>query len=127
MSNILKRIAGLAFAVAFLMAIVLFTDYGRGYIPLGTAKIIFIVSGAIGLVLNLISFQSGKHTAMFNMLYWAGSIVIFIGLIFVQFRLPYGMYIVIGGMVALGVSILLPDSLAKKLDEKDKPEVLDDL
>ena len=108
---ILKKIAGIAFAIAFLMAIVLFTDFGREYISFYTAKIIFMISGAVGLLLNLLSFQSGKHSTLFNFLYWAGSIVLFVGLTFLLSNLPYGYYVIITGIGIVGVSFILPESL----------------
>ncbi len=116
---ILKRIAGVAFAIAFLMAIVLFTNTGRQYISLPTAKIVFMISGAIGLFLNLLSFQSGKHSKIFNFLYWSGSIVLFIGLVFQLMRYPYWFYIIIVGMVVIGISFVLPESLIERKEESD--------
>ena len=121
----LKKVAGIAFGIAFLMAIVLFTGNGRSYISIPTAKIIFIGSGAIGLFLNLLSFQSGKNGSIFSFFYWAGSLVVFLGLIFLIMRWPYGYYIVIGGMAILGISFFLPE----KLNDNKKPnaDLLDDL
>ncbi len=104
-----KKFAGIAFAIAFLMAIVLFTGTGRNYISLGTAKLIFMISGAIGLFLNLLSFRSGKHNAGFNFLYWAGSIILFAGLTFLLMRWPYGYYIIVTGLVIVGVSFFIPE------------------
>jgi drug/metabolite transporter (DMT)-like permease len=115
-TEILKRIAGGFFVIAFLMAIVLYKGVGREYISLYTAKIIFLVAGALGLFLNLLTFQSGKHSPVFNFLYWSGSIVLFTGLVFLQFRLPYGFYIIVAGLVVLGVSFILPASLIEKKD-----------
>ena len=122
---ILKKIAGVSFAIAFLMAIVLFTGTGREYISLGTAKIIFMVCGAIGLLFNLLSFQSGKQAPLFNFLYWSGSIVLFIGLTFLLMRWPYGFYIIITGLCILGVSFFLPESLLAP--KEDNSDLLDDI
>lgn len=108
-----KRYSGIAFAIAFLMAIVLFAGVGRSYIPMGTAKLIFIISGAIGLVLNLLSFKTGKHGPLFNFLYWTGSIVLFIGLNFILLKYPYGFYIIVSGIFILGISFILPEKLAE--------------
>ena len=116
---ILKKFAGIAFAIAFLMAIVLFTNIGRQYISLSIAKIIFMISGAIGLLLNLLSFQSGKNTLLFNFLYWTGSIVLFVGLTFILMRYPYGFYIIITGLVIVGASFILPESLLYKKDSNN--------
>lgn len=121
---LIKKLSGLSFAIAFLMAIVLFTNIGRDYIPLYIAKNIFIGAGAIGLILNLIGFQNGNTSPLYNFLFWAGSIVLFLGLTFLLMRWPYGFYIIITGLVIIGASFFLPESLLKK---KDESELLDDL
>ena len=120
-----KKIAGIAFGIAFLMAIVLFTGNGRSYISIPTAKIIFIITGAIGLFLNLLSFQSGKNGNIFSFFYWAGSLIVFVGLIFLLMHWQYGYYIVIGGMAILGISFFLPEQLIQ--DKKNNSDLLDDL
>jgi len=117
--NVLKKIAGIAFAIAFLCAIVLFGGIGRQYISIYYAKIVFMVAGAIGLILNLLSFESGKHSPFFSLLYWLGSIVLFIGLVFLQLRLPFGFHIVVGGLIILGLSFVLPSNLVEKPQEND--------
>lgn len=122
---LLKRIAGVCFALAFLMAVVLFGGYGRQYISISTAKMIFLGAGALGLLLNLVSFQSGKHSPFFSFIYWAGSIILFTGLTFILMRWPYGFYIVVTGLVVLGLSFVLPESLVNA-KEKD-PNILDDV
>ena len=121
---VLKKIAGLAFAVSFLMAIVLFTGTGREYIPISLAKTIFLICGAIGLFLNLLSFRTGKHGSVFSFLYWSGSIVLFIGLSFLMLRYPYGFYIIVTGMILLGISFIMPEKIIS--EEKDN-DLLDDL
>lgn len=113
---IVKKIAGIAFAIAFIMALRLFGDIGREYISLYNAKLVFMGAGAIGLLLNLFSFQTGKHNPIYSFLYWGGSIILFIGLVFLQFQWPYGFYIIIAGLLILGVSFLIPieENKAKK-------------
>lgn len=120
--KIVKNIAGIAFLLAFLMAIVIFGNVGTNYIDRSTARLIFMFSGAIGLLLNLISFQTGKHHPLFSFIYWAGSIVLFSGLIFIQFGLPYGNYILITGMLILGASFVVPTNDS---DEKANDDLLD--
>ncbi|MBL4861590.1 MAG: hypothetical protein JKY09_01040 [Crocinitomicaceae bacterium] len=124
--KVLKKIAGIAFAIAFLMAIVLFTNIGHQYISIANAKIIFIGAGAVGLLLNLITFQSGKHNAVFNFIYWIGSIILFVGLVFLLMRWPNGFYILVAGVITLGVSILLPtDWITPKSDDSDLLDNID--
>ncbi len=120
-----KKYAGVAFAIAFLMAIVLFTGTGRSYISMGTAKIIFMIAGALGLFLNLISFKSGQHSQGFNFFYWAGSIILFAGLTFLLMRWPYGYYIIVTGLVIVGVSFFIPERfISPKQEDSD---LLDDM
>jgi len=121
---IIKRIAAVCFAIAFLMAIVLFTRYGSQYISIPTARIIFMVSGAIALVLNLFNFQSGKHNPTFNLAFWLGSIVLFIGLTFRFMHLPYHRYIVIAGLGITGLSFFLGPTLTR--GKSDNSDLLDD-
>lgn len=121
----LKKIAGIAFGVAFLMAIVLFTGNGRNYISLPVAKTIFIITGAVGLFLNLLSFQSGKSGSVFSFFYWAGSLIVFLGLIFLLMHWPFAYYIIIAGMAILGVSFILPEKLIA--EQKNDSDLLDDL
>jgi hypothetical protein len=123
---IMKRIASIFFGLAFIMALNLFAGVGREWISPSLARTLFIAFGAVALFLNLFSFQSGKHSPVFNFLYWSGTIIAFIGLVFQQFRLPYGLYILIAGMIVLGVSLVLPESLVRS--DSDKPEdLIDDL
>ncbi len=120
---ILKRIAALCFAVAFLMAIVLFAGYGRSLIHSGLARILFLIFGAAGLLLNLISFRYSKHDAGFNLVYWFGSIILFIGLVFMMMHWPYGFYILLAGLFTVGISFLLPSGLVDKEQKND--DILD--
>ncbi len=119
----LKKIAGISFAIAFLMAIVLFTGIGRTFVPGNTAKFLFLTFGAIALVLNLISYKSGKHEKTFNFFYWIGSIVAFIGIMFKILHWPFSSIILIMGAGILVVSFLLPNKFKKV--EKDE-DLLDD-
>ena len=121
---ILKRIAGICFGVSFLMAIVLFTNIGIGIFPKSVAKIIFLIVGSIALLLNLLSFRFGKHDANFNFFYWLGSVIVFIGLIFLLMHWPLPYYVIIGGMAIVGFSFIYNP----KIDgtNSDKSDLLDD-
>lgn len=122
--EILKRIAGFSFGIAFLMAILLFGGLRQNVISMSTARIIFMICGGIGLLFNLITFQSGKNSMLFNFLYWIGSIILFVGLIFLQMHWPFGFQIILGGIITLGLSFVLPSSLVNKEDKNE--ELLDD-
>lgn len=121
--QILKKISGIAFAISFILAIVLFTRTGLQYISFKTAKNIFIISGGLALFLNLINFQASKHNPIYSLVYWAGSIVLFIGLIFYLMHWPYGFYIIIAGLATTGISFLIPTN---KTVNKKNQDLLDD-
>ncbi len=123
---VLKRVASVAFGISFLLAINIFAGVGREYMDVRTARLLFLIFGAIALLANLLSFQSGKNGPVFNFLYWAGSIIAFVGLIFHQFHLPYSMIVIIAGMGILGISFVLPSGLDRLENQKDD-DLLDNL
>lgn len=116
---VLKKVAGFLFIVAFLMAIVLFTRFGSNLVPLSLAKLIFLISGAVAILLNLISFRQGKHSAEFNLIYWIGSILLFLGLVFKLMHWPYSTYIILGGIAIVGISFIYNPSFEKEQDESN--------
>lgn len=122
---IVKRIASICFAIAFLMALVLFARVGREYISVPVARIVFMIAGAAALVLNLFSFRMDRHkNPSFNFVFWLGSVVLFVGLIFQFLHWPYHQFIVMAGLGITGVSFFLsPTLLSGKSDNSD---VLDD-
>tara|TARA_B110000285_G_scaffold95938_1_gene109413 strand:- start:7631 stop:7996 length:366 start_codon:yes stop_codon:yes gene_type:complete len=120
---ILKKIAGIAFIVSFLMAIRVFTGNGGQYISYPVAKYIFLVSGAIALLLNLLSFQYGKGSQMFNLFYWIGSVLLFMGLAFKILHFPYVFPIIIAGLIFFSISFIVP-SINK--EDNSPSDLLDD-
>ena len=122
--KVLKRGAAVAFGVAFLMALVIFFGYGRQYISVQNARTIFMISGAIALLLNLLSFQATKQNILFSLLYWAGSLVLFAGLTFFLMRWPYARPIIFVGMGITGISFFFSTPEPKK---EDNDELLDNL
>ncbi|PIE87145.1 MAG: hypothetical protein CSA03_01785 [Bacteroidetes bacterium] len=103
------------------MALVLFARIGRSYISVPTARIIFMISGAAALVLNLFSFQKDKNSnPSFNLIFWVGSVVLFGGLILQFLNLPYHNYVVIAGLAITGISFFLsPTLITGKSDDSD--------
>lgn len=121
---LIKRISSICFAIAFLMALLLFARVGTRYISMSTARVIFMISGASALILNLFSFQSSKHNPVFSLVFWLGSIVLFIGLIFQFQHWPYHQIIVISGLAITGISFFLSPSLLT--GKPNNTDVLDD-
>lgn len=123
-TRILKGASAIAFALAFVMALNLFGEIGRSLIPLETARMIFIACGGIALVLNLITFQSGRFHPIYNLFYWMGSIVVFLGLVSMLMDWPYAKIILVAGMLIVGASFFLPKSLSEK--KPVNSDILDD-
>ncbi len=119
----LKRLASVAFGVAFLAGIVLYTGYGRQYISVPNARLIFIGSGGAALILNLFAYRQNKSNPLFTFLYWTGSLVLFTGLIFLLMRWPYHQYILLAGLGITGISFFM----TPEMSEPSKDEgILDD-
>jgi len=114
-------ISGGAFVVAFLMAIVLFTGYGRSLISSGSARTIFMISGAIGFFVNFASFQQGKHSPIYSSVFWGSCMLVFAGLVFRILHWPFSDYITIAGLCLLAISFFLP---SKRSDENKKDQEL---
>jgi uncharacterized membrane protein YhaH (DUF805 family) len=122
--NIVKRIASFCFGVAFLMALVIFTGYGSQWISVSIAKTLFLVLGGLALLLNLISFRFGKHDPSFSLFYWLGTVVLFIGLMHMMLHWPFAQYILIAGMLMVGISFFVPNGTIDP-NKKDN-ELLDE-
>lgn len=123
LNQYLTRAAGISFGISFVMALVLFGDFGRSLVSVSTAKLIFIACGGIGLVLNVITFQSGKYHPLYNLFYWLGSTVVFIGLVFLLMHWPFAEWLLVAGMISVGASFFLPKHMTEKRNEDS--ELLD--
>ena len=116
---VLKKIAAGFFVLAFAMALLLFTNIGSGLLPKSTVKILFLASGAIAFIFNLVSFRFGKHSAEFNLFFWLGSIFIYLGLVFKIMHWPYSTYLMLAGLAVVGVSYLYNPFSEKSNDENE--------
>lgn len=120
---VFKRLGSICFAIAFLLAIVVFTNYGAKIIPREVAKIGMIVVGGIALLMNLISFRFDKSSEN-NPVYWIGSVGIFVGLMLKMNRMPYNQYLLIAGIFIVGLSFFYNPFAKKNITQKDD-ELLD--
>lgn len=96
-----KQISNLLFAVAFVGALLMLTDRTYGYRTL--IQSIFYLTGACALILSLVASRMDSYKDDFNVLFWIGSLIVFIGLILKTYYLPFHTYVTIGGM---GISAL---------------------
>ena len=120
----LKKLSSVAFALAIIPGIVLFTHYGREYVSIPTARIWFMAAVGTGLILNLFNYNQSKCNPVFTFVYWLGSIVLFAGLVFQLMQWPYDKIILIAGLGITGISFFMtPELVEGKKDEG----LLDDL
>lgn len=119
--EIVKKVAGIFFALAFAAAIVVFTGYGRQFVSISLARQLFLVFGLIAIFLNLITYQKGKHSPIYSLIFWGASIILFAGLVFKIFHWPGSTFILIAGLFAMGFSFLFP---SKRKDEVHQDEEL---
>lgn len=122
--RILKGIGGACFVIAFILTANIFGGIGREYISLEIARYLFIGFGGLGLVLNFVTFQTGKYHPVYNLTYWGGAIVTFIGLILNFVHWQYSRYILIAGLLIVGVSFFLPKKWVEP--KGSNPDLLDD-
>lgn len=119
---IFKRISSICFAIGFLLAIVVFTNYGSSIIPKYVAKMGIVLLGGIALLMNLLSFRYDSTTEN-NIIFWIGSVVIYVGLILKMNYFPYNQVLIIAGVVIIAVSWFFNPFAAKDTSQED--ELLD--
>lgn len=100
---IFKRIGAVCFALAFISAIGAFTHV-TNLISQSDARYLVIIFGAIALLMNLLSFRYDQSNENSNLLYWIGTFVVFAGLILKMQRFNYSEYILIAGLLVIGLS-----------------------
>lgn len=116
-----KRFSNILFGVAFICAALMITEKTYGYRSL--IHIIFYVSGASALLLSLLSSRQEAYKDDFNLLFWLGSLIVFIALLFKTYHLPYWLYVMIAGMGISGLSFFINPFSNKDSDQDD--ELLD--
>jgi hypothetical protein len=116
-SKILKRLSSILFGIAFLAALRLFGDLGKDFISVRTAQRIFLVSGGIGFLLNLLNYRQTKSSKTFNLLFWLGNCVVLIGLTAMIASIEYGGWLTICGLLIVAYSFL--SGFSKKENKND--------
>ena len=118
----LKLYSNILFAVAFICAVFMLT--GRTYGYRTEIQTLFLICGATALIMSLISSRQEAHKNDFNILFWLGNLVVFTGLIFKTYYLPFHMYVIFLGMGITALSYFVnPFSGAKDREQDD--ELLD--
>jgi heme/copper-type cytochrome/quinol oxidase subunit 4 len=119
---IFKRIGSIGFAFAFILAIVVMTGYGSDIISRSTARMGIILFGAVALLMNLLSFRYDPQSEGNNLIFWMGSAIIFVGLVFKMQHYPYNQLILVIGLGVAGLSFFY-NPFKKDSDQDD--ELLD--
>lgn len=120
MEERLKFGANVSYIIGMIAAVMLLTHHTYGfYLPL---KIIFFTAGAIGLILSLLQFRfqnEQKTNNEFNLLYWIGSVTIFLGFIFQLNASPLYIYVLFAGLAIVGISFFLNPFKKEKSNSED--------
>ncbi len=118
----LKQISTACYLLGMVCAILLYTHNTFGNTQL--IRIGFYAFGAAGLILSLVQFRFLPQDKLeeFNLLFWIGSLVVFIGFVFQTLHLNYAMYVLILGLAITGFSFFVNPF---KKDRNDEDELLD--
>jgi hypothetical protein len=115
-----KQLSNLLFAVAFVCAIPMLLGKTYGYRT--AIHTVFIVCGAVALILSLVASRMESYKDDFNVIFWVGSLAMFVGFIMKTYYLPNYHLVLIGGLAISGISFFFNPFEAKK--DKDD-ELLD--
>jgi len=129
----IKLIAGISYAIAFFFWANLFIKF-IPKLSVNKTLIIFLAFGALGFVLNLISYTKDKTgNPASNLTYWLGSFFVFTGLVFKMIGTPFISLIImsfpLSKILIIVGSILLLFSLfqmrRRKIKKQGEEEILD--
>lgn len=102
MSINVKQLSNLLFAFSFVCALLMLLDKTYGYRE--AVQIAFLVSGGIALILGLVTSRMEAYKGDFNVLFWIGSLIMFIGFLMKMYYYPNSSYLLIGGMAISAIA-----------------------
>lgn len=115
----IKLIGGFCYIVSFFFAASLFLKIDIG-ISQGFILLIFLSLGALGFLLNLVSYSKDKTgNQISNLTYWLGSFFVFAGLVFKILAFPFSISFIIIGSVVLFFSIFYFKNKKPKEEDND--------
>jgi uncharacterized membrane protein len=121
-----KIAAGVSFALSFFCIALVFSNSSFTYSYNNQLKLSFIVFGAIAFVLNLISYeQDRKGTPFYNLIFWIGASILFLGLISKLMHFPFTNILIIGGLIISGFSFVISKTSVGK--QKKDSDLIDQL
>lgn len=114
----LKTISTICYLLGMVCAILLYTHNTFGI--QSAVRIGFYVFGGTGLLLSLLQFRFLPEDKWedFNLLFWIGSLVLFIGFVTQTMRLNYSTLILILGLAITGFSFFV-NPFKRDKDEED--------
>ena len=118
----LKNISTICYLLGMICAVLMYTHNTFGYYS--SIRIGFYVFGGAGLILSLLqfSFIPEEKREEFNLIFWIGSLVIFLGFVAQTIHLKYSSHVLILGIAITGLSFFV--NPFKKDTDQDE-ELLD--
>lgn len=116
--KLLRAVATGCYLLGMVCALLIFSYKTYGYAF--EIRILFYVSGALGLLFNLLQFRTKKQDN--NLLFWFGSLAVYIGFISRILKSEYANYLIILGLLLTAASYFY-DPFKKSTNEED--ELLD--
>lgn len=118
----LKLYSNVLFAIAFVCALLMLTGRTFGY--RSEIHSVFFIAGAAALIISLISSRKEANKEDFNILFWLGNLIVFIGLVCKTYHVRYDMHIIFIGMGISALSYFV-NPFSNKKDQEQDDELLD--
>lgn len=109
-----KQAANMVYLIGIVCALLIYTGKTFGYAQ--ALRIIFYVCGALGLILNLAFYIRAQADS--SLLFWFGSLAVYIGFIARFLHQPYYTYILIAGIALSAISFFF-DPFKRETEEED--------
>ncbi len=119
--RIIKIVFNLSLALAFVSAVMLITGKTYGY--QSSLRNVLYISGGLGIILQLYFSIFIEKNKEFNLLFWIGTVVIFIAVIMKTLNMNYFHVALLAGAGITGLSYFI-NPFDKKDDEQDQKDQL---
>ena len=118
----LKTFSNILFLIAFVCGIFMLTGRTFGYRT--EIHTVFFLTGAVALVMSLVASRQEISRGDFNILYWIGNLIIFIGLLLKTYNFHYDTYVIFGGIAISAISYFV-NPFSNERDQEQEDELLD--